>query len=48
VSIILAFVIFVMIKQTNRLIKEVSAVVPPPTEEIVRLRQIREGLKVPG
>jgi len=38
---------FVMIKQMNRPKKEVPAVVSPPTEEIVLLRQIRDSLKVP-
>lgn len=44
--IILAFVIFVMVKQMNRLKKEAPAAPPPATpEDIVLLRQIRDSLK---
>ena len=46
--IILAFIIFLMIKQINRLKKESPAapVEPPPTpEDVLLLRQIRDSLK---
>ena len=46
--IILAFIIFLMIKQINRLKKESSAAPaePPPTpEDVLLLRQIRDSLK---
>jgi large conductance mechanosensitive channel len=46
--IILAFIIFLMIKQMNRLKREEAAApaAPPPTpEEVVLLREIRDALK---
>ena len=44
--IILAFIIFMMVKQMNRLRKEVPASEPPPTpEDILLLREIRDSLK---
>lgn len=44
--IILAFIIFVMVKQINRLKKEAPPTAPAPTsEEILLLREIRDGLK---
>ncbi len=46
--IILAFIIFVMIKQMNRLKRQeaAAAAAPPPTpEDIVLLREIRDSLK---
>lgn len=46
--IILAFIIFIMIKQMNRLKREEPAApaAPPPTpEDIVLLREIRDSLK---
>jgi len=46
--IILAFIIFIMVKQLNRLRKEEPVAVPeaPPTpEDIVLLREIRDSLK---
>lgn len=46
--IILAFIIFIMIKQMNRLKREEAAApaAPPPTpEDIVLLREIRDSLK---
>lgn len=49
--IILAFIIFVMIKQINRLKKEEAAAPaapsapPPPAEDIVLLREIRDALR---
>ncbi|HTY04283.1 MAG TPA: large conductance mechanosensitive channel protein MscL [Rhodocyclaceae bacterium] len=46
--IILAFIIFIMIKQMNRLKREEPAAPaepPPPPEDIVLLREIRDSLK---
>ena len=43
--IILAFIIFLMIKQMNRLRDESPAVLPPPPEDVLLLRQIRDSLK---
>lgn len=46
--IILAFIIFIMIKQMNRLKREepaAPAAPPPPPEDIVLLREIRDSLK---
>jgi large conductance mechanosensitive channel len=44
--IILAFIIFLMIKQVNRLKKAEPAAAPAPTaEDIVLLREIRDSLK---
>jgi large conductance mechanosensitive channel len=43
---ILAFVIFLMVKQINRLKREEPAAAPPaPPEEVVLLREIRDGLR---
>ncbi|MFZ5549959.1 MAG: large conductance mechanosensitive channel protein MscL [Pseudomonadota bacterium] len=46
---ILAFIIFIMIKQINRLKKAEPAAAPaeppPPAEEVVLLREIRDSLK---
>jgi len=42
---ILAFVIFLMIRQINRLKKDVPAAPTAVTEEVVLLRQIRDSLK---
>lgn len=43
---ILAFIIFLMVKQMNRLKKEAPAAPPPPTpEDVVLLREIRDSLK---
>ena len=44
---ILAFIIFLMIKQINRLKKEEPAAAAPlaPVEEVVLLREIRDSLK---
>ena len=43
--IILAFIIFMMVKQMNRLKREAPAVLPPPTpEDVVLLREIRDAL----
>ena len=44
--VILAFIIFLMVKQINKLKKEVPAGPPPATpEDIVLLREIRDSLK---
>ena len=43
---ILAFIIFLMVKQINRLKKEAPAAPPaPPAEDIVLLREIRDALR---
>jgi large conductance mechanosensitive channel len=43
---ILAFVIFLMIKQMNRLKREAPPAAPPaPPEDVVLLREIRDSLK---
>lgn len=47
---ILAFIIFIMVKQINRLKRETpsaSAVVPPTPEDVLLLREIRDALKKP-
>ena len=43
--VILAFVVFLMVKQINKLKREQPAAPPPTPEEIVLLREIRDGLK---
>jgi large conductance mechanosensitive channel len=44
--VILAFIIFLMVKQMNRLKREAPAAPPPPTpEDVVLLREIRDALK---
>jgi large conductance mechanosensitive channel len=45
--IILAFIIFLMVKQMNRLKKQAPVAPPAPPEEVVLLRQIRDSLKSP-
>jgi len=48
--VILAFIIFMMVKQINKLRKkhdEAPAEAPPPPEDIVLLREIRDSLKRP-
>lgn len=43
---ILAFIVFIMVKQINRLKKEAPPSAPPvPPEDIVLLREIRDSLK---
>ncbi len=43
---VLAFIIFMMVKQMNRLKSEAPAVAPPATpEDVVLLREIRDSLK---
>ena len=41
---ILAFIIFLMVKQINRLKRETPAVPPAPPEEVALLREIRDSL----
>jgi large conductance mechanosensitive channel len=44
--VILAFIIFLMVKQMNRLKREAPAAPPPATpEDVVLLREIRDALK---
>jgi large conductance mechanosensitive channel len=43
--IILAFIIFVMVKEINRLRRQTPPAPPAPPEEIVLLREIRDSLK---
>ena len=44
--IILAFIIFLMVKQMNRLKREAPAAPPPATpEDVMLLREIRDSLK---
>jgi large conductance mechanosensitive channel len=44
--IILAFIIFLIVKQMNRLKREVPAAPPPaPAEDVLLLREIRDALK---
>ncbi len=43
--IILAFIIFMMVKQMNRLKREEAAEPPPTPEDVVLLREIRDSLK---
>src|SRR5438874_3298233 len=43
--IILAFIIFIMVKQINRVRGETPAAPPPPPEDVVLLREIRDALK---
>jgi large conductance mechanosensitive channel len=42
---ILAFIIFLMVKQINRLKREEPKAAPAPPEEIALLREIRDSLK---
>ncbi len=43
--IILAFIIFLMVKQMNKLKRETPAVPPATPEDIILLREIRDNLK---
>ena len=43
--IILAFIVFILVKQLNRLKKEAPAAPPPTPEDVVLLREIRDSLK---
>ena len=43
--IILAFIIFLMIRQMNRLRDESPAALPPTPEDVLLLRQIRDSLR---
>lgn len=42
---ILAFIIFMMVKQVNRLKREIPAVPPATPEDVLLLREIRDALK---
>jgi len=42
---ILAFIVFLMVKQMNKLKKEVPAAPPAPPEDVILLREIRDALK---
>jgi large conductance mechanosensitive channel len=42
---LLAFIIFMMVKQINRLKREGPPPPAPPTEEVLLLREIRDGLR---
>jgi large conductance mechanosensitive channel len=44
--IILAFIIFLMVKQMNRMKREAPSAPPAPAEEIMLLRQIRDSVAV--
>ncbi len=43
--IVIAFVLFLLIKAMNKLIKKQETAPPPTTEEIILLREIRDSLK---
>ena len=43
--VILAFIIFLMVKQINRLKREAPPVAPPTPEDVVLLREIRDALR---
>jgi large conductance mechanosensitive channel len=43
--VILAFVIFLMVKQVNRLKRQPPPAAPAPPEDVVLLREIRDALK---
>ena len=43
--IILAFIVFILVKQLNRLKKQAPPVPAAPTEDVVLLREIRDSLK---
>lgn len=42
---ILAFVIYMLVKYTQRLTDKMNLAAPPPTDEVVLLREIRDNLK---
>ncbi len=42
---ILAFIIFLMVKQINRLKRQAPAAPPAPVEEVVLLREIRDAVR---
>ena len=44
--IILAFIVFLLIRQINRLKREAPAVAAVPAEDVVLLREIRDSLKM--
>jgi large conductance mechanosensitive channel len=43
--VILAFVVFIMVKQINRLRRETPKAPAPPAEDVMLLREIRDSLK---
>ena len=43
--VILAFIVFMMVKQINRLRRQQPAAPPAPAEDVVLLREIRDSLK---
>lgn len=43
--IILAFIVFILVRQINRLKREAPATVAAPAEDVVLLREIRDSLK---
>jgi large conductance mechanosensitive channel len=43
--VILAFIIFIMVKQINRVRNQAPATPPAPPEDTVLLREIRDALK---
>lgn len=43
--IILAFIVFMLVRQINRLKREAPAAVASPTEDVVLLREIRDSLR---
>jgi large conductance mechanosensitive channel len=47
---IVAFVLFILLRQLNKLVapSPASEAAPPPTEEILLLREIRDSLKAKG
>ncbi len=42
---IIAFALFLVVRQINKLLKPTAAVPPPPTPEVVLLTEIRDTLK---
>ena len=45
VFLILAFIVFLMVKQMNKLKKTAPAAPPPTPEDVLLLREIRDALK---
>jgi large conductance mechanosensitive channel len=43
--IVIAFVLFLIIKAMNKVVKKEAAVPAPPSEEVILLREIRDALK---
>ncbi len=42
---IVAFALFMLLRQLNKLVAPATAAAPPPSEEVLLLREIRDGLK---